>query len=58
MTPEARYERLTRQAQADARIPALSVALHRADRPMWTFQVGSTGTRRAVVPMTAASSAS
>jgi len=35
-----RYERLVRRTQVDARVPALSVALHRADRPMWTFQVG------------------
>ncbi len=41
-----RYERLVRQAQADARIPALSVALHRADRPLWTFQVGTAGPDR------------
>src|SRR4029078_8102742 len=27
-----------------ARVPGLSVALHRADRPMWTFQVGMAGT--------------
>ncbi len=36
-------ERLVRQTQADARIPALSVALHRADRPLWTLQVGTSG---------------
>jgi len=40
-TPDGQYERLTRQAQAEHRIPALSVALHRADRPLWTFQVGT-----------------
>ena len=38
-----RLERLVRTAQADARIPALSVALHRADRPLWTFQAGTSG---------------
>ncbi len=38
-----KLERLVRQTQADARIPALSVALHRADRPLWTFQVGTSG---------------
>lgn len=36
-------ERLVRQAQVDARVPAVSVALHRADRPLWTFQVGTSG---------------
>ncbi len=44
-------ERLTRTAQASARIPALSVALRRADRSMWTFQVGTTG--RAGLPLDA-----
>jgi CubicO group peptidase (beta-lactamase class C family) len=41
--PLARYERAARKAQADGRIPALSVALHRADRPLWTFTVGASG---------------
>jgi CubicO group peptidase (beta-lactamase class C family) len=41
--PHQRLERLVRRAQADARVPALSVALHRADRAPWTFQVGGTG---------------
>jgi CubicO group peptidase (beta-lactamase class C family) len=41
-----KVERLVRQAQANARIPALSVALHRADRPLWTLQVGTSGTDR------------
>ncbi|MEN3307299.1 MAG: serine-type D-Ala-D-Ala carboxypeptidase/endopeptidase, partial [Micromonosporaceae bacterium] len=42
MTEDAigRYRRLVRQAQADERVPALSVALHRGDRPLWTCQVG------------------
>jgi CubicO group peptidase (beta-lactamase class C family) len=35
-----RYERLVRRAQADGRVPALGVALHRGDRPLWTYQVG------------------
>src|SRR5262245_30824209 len=35
--------RQVRRTQADARIPALAVALHRADRPLWTFQVGTSG---------------
>ncbi|WP_230395004.1 serine hydrolase domain-containing protein, partial [Plantactinospora alkalitolerans] len=34
---------MVRQAQAESRIPALSVALHRADRTPWTCEVGSTG---------------
>ncbi|HKT02399.1 MAG TPA: serine hydrolase domain-containing protein, partial [Rugosimonospora sp.] len=40
--PEAdrRYRRLVAQAQADGRVPALSVALHRGDRPLWTHRVG------------------
>ncbi|MFC7532116.1 serine hydrolase domain-containing protein [Actinoplanes sp. GCM10030250] len=39
----ARYERAARKAQADGRIPALSVALHRADRDPWVFTVGTSG---------------
>jgi CubicO group peptidase (beta-lactamase class C family) len=39
--PIVRYRRLVQQTQADARIPALSVALHRTDRPLWTFQIGA-----------------
>jgi hypothetical protein len=42
--PITQLERIVRRTQADARVPALSVALHRADRPLWTFQVGTTGT--------------
>lgn len=38
-----RLERMVRRTQADARIPAVSVAVHRADRPLWVFQVGGTG---------------
>ncbi|MBG0565604.1 serine hydrolase domain-containing protein [Actinoplanes aureus] len=38
-----RYERAARKAQADGRIPALSVALHRADREPWVFTVGESG---------------
>jgi CubicO group peptidase (beta-lactamase class C family) len=38
--------RLVRAAQSDHRIPALSVALHRADRPTWSLQVGISGTAR------------
>jgi len=39
----SRYERLVRQTQADARIPAVTAALHRTDRPLWTFEVGTSG---------------
>ncbi|HET6212238.1 MAG TPA: serine hydrolase domain-containing protein [Micromonosporaceae bacterium] len=46
MTALDRYQRMVRKVQADARIPALSVALHRADRPLWTLQVGTAGPDR------------
>jgi CubicO group peptidase (beta-lactamase class C family) len=45
-------QRLVRRTQAEARVPALAVALHRADRPLWTFQVGSSG--RESAPLDAA----
>ncbi len=45
----AKLERAARRLQARARIPALSVALHRADRPLWTFTVGTSG--RQVAPL-------
>jgi CubicO group peptidase (beta-lactamase class C family) len=35
--------RLAQQVQAEARVPALSVALHRADRPLWQAQAGASG---------------
>jgi CubicO group peptidase (beta-lactamase class C family) len=38
-----RLERTVRRAQADLRVPALSVALHRADRSLWTCTVGASG---------------
>jgi CubicO group peptidase (beta-lactamase class C family) len=38
--PGPRYRRLVQRAQADGRVPALSVALHRADRPLWTCEIG------------------
>ncbi|ROP29596.1 serine hydrolase domain-containing protein [Couchioplanes caeruleus] len=38
-----RLERAVRKVQADARVPALSVALHRADREPWTCTVGTSG---------------
>ncbi|MDY7084250.1 MAG: serine hydrolase domain-containing protein [Actinomycetota bacterium] len=43
MTASARYERVVRKAQADGRVPALSVALRRADREPWVFTVGDSG---------------
>jgi CubicO group peptidase (beta-lactamase class C family) len=46
MTALGRYERLVRQSQADARVPAVAAALHRSDRPLWTFEVGTSGTGR------------
>jgi CubicO group peptidase (beta-lactamase class C family) len=42
-TAAERYLRATRKAQADGRIPALSVALHRADREPWLGTVGDSG---------------
>ena len=39
----ARYERAARKVQADARVPALSVALYRPDREPWAFTVGTSG---------------
>ncbi|WP_212821748.1 serine hydrolase domain-containing protein [Polymorphospora rubra] len=47
-----RLERLVRRTQAQARVPALSVALHRADRPLWTFTVGGTGNDNPLGPDT------
>lgn len=41
-----RLVRDIREGQAQGRIPALSVAVHRADRPLWTYQVGGSGTPR------------
>ncbi|HEV7708073.1 MAG TPA: serine hydrolase domain-containing protein [Asanoa sp.] len=34
-------DRLVRETQAQARIPALAAAVHRADRPLWTLTVGA-----------------
>ncbi|ROT27088.1 serine hydrolase [Micromonospora sp. HM5-17] len=48
-----RYERMVRQAQAESRIPAVSVALHRADRPLWTCTVGTTGNAAPLTERTA-----
>ncbi|WP_431883653.1 serine hydrolase domain-containing protein [Micromonospora gifhornensis] len=36
-------ERLVRRVQAQARVPAVSAAVHRADRALWTCTVGGTG---------------
>lgn len=47
-----RLARMVDQVQAHARVPALSVALHRADRPLWTHQVGGTGHAGALGPAT------
>ncbi|HEY7273207.1 MAG TPA: serine hydrolase domain-containing protein [Actinoplanes sp.] len=41
--PLARYRRAVQKVQADARVPALSVALHRPDRDLWTCTVGASG---------------
>ncbi|MGS2617594.1 serine hydrolase domain-containing protein [Micromonospora sp. LZ34] len=38
-----RLGRMVRQVQAQARVPAVSAALHRADREPWTCTVGWTG---------------
>ncbi len=45
---ERSLQRLVRQTQASARVPALSVALRRNDRALWTFQVGTSGTQTAL----------
>ncbi|AGL15098.1 serine hydrolase [Actinoplanes sp. N902-109] len=42
-TAQQRLERAARKAQSDGRIPALSVAVHRADREPWTFTIGDSG---------------
>jgi CubicO group peptidase (beta-lactamase class C family) len=39
--PEARYRRLVQRAQVDGRVPAVAVALHRRDRPLWTYEIGA-----------------
>ncbi len=39
--PAHRYTRLVQRAQRDGRIPAIAVALHRGDRPLWTYQIGA-----------------
>ncbi|MER7892333.1 serine hydrolase domain-containing protein [Micromonospora sp. NPDC094482] len=47
-----RLDRMVRQVQAQARIPAVSAALHRADRPLWSCAVGGTGNDTALGPAT------
>nr|WP_091459487.1 serine hydrolase domain-containing protein [Micromonospora inyonensis] len=47
-----RLGRMVRQVQAGARVPALSVALHRADRPLWGLTVGATGNDAPLTPQT------
>jgi CubicO group peptidase (beta-lactamase class C family) len=42
-----RLGRMVAETQAKARIPAVSAALHRADRPMWTFATGVDATPEA-----------
>ena len=43
MTAAERLERVVRKAQADFRAPALSAALYRADRDVWSCTVGISG---------------
>lgn len=43
MSATERYERAARRAQATGRIPALSVALRRADREPWVLTIGDSG---------------
>jgi CubicO group peptidase (beta-lactamase class C family) len=46
MTPAVtvgRLDRAVQRVQADARVPALSAALYRADRNLWTCTVGDSG---------------
>jgi CubicO group peptidase (beta-lactamase class C family) len=43
MSVTDRYQQAARKAQATGRVPALSVALHRADREPWIFTVGDSG---------------
>ena len=45
-------ERPVRRVQAEARVPAISAAVHRGDRPLWTFTVGTSGTEIPLSPGT------
>ncbi|TDC72361.1 class A beta-lactamase-related serine hydrolase [Micromonospora sp. KC606] len=47
-----RLERMVRKVQAQARVPAVAAALHRADRPLWTCEIGGTGNDTALGPDT------
>ncbi|MFI5484937.1 serine hydrolase domain-containing protein [Micromonospora echinaurantiaca] len=47
-----RLGRMVRRVQAQARVPAVSAALHRADRPLWQCTVGWTGNDTALDPET------
>ena len=49
---DRRMERMVRQVQAEARVPAISVALHRADRPAWSCAVGGGGGSAPLGPQT------
>ncbi|MGC4814888.1 serine hydrolase domain-containing protein [Micromonospora sp. DT228] len=49
---DERLGRLVRRVQADARVPAVSAALHRADRPLFSCAVGATGTDSPLGPGT------
>jgi CubicO group peptidase (beta-lactamase class C family) len=40
----SRLDRLVREVQSQARVPAVSAAVHRADRPLWTLAVGAGST--------------
>jgi CubicO group peptidase (beta-lactamase class C family) len=41
MTVEKTFERHVRLAQKRGRIPAVTAAVHRSDRPLWSFQIGA-----------------
>ncbi|SCG39011.1 CubicO group peptidase, beta-lactamase class C family [Micromonospora echinaurantiaca] len=47
-----RLGRMVRWVQAQARVPAVSAALHRSDRPLWQCTVGWTGNDTALDPET------
>lgn len=42
-TAAGHLERMVRRVQAQARVPAVAAAVHRADRALWTCTVGGTG---------------
>ncbi|MEV5822317.1 serine hydrolase domain-containing protein [Micromonospora harpali] len=49
---DERLGRMVRRVQAEGRVPAVAAALHRADRPLWTCEVGGTGNDTALGPQT------